>query len=247
MDPLDDLFDDIFHTKTTAVILAGGQGTRMRPYDGPKATVPIAGKPLIARLMDHLKKQVSGFHVCLGYKADDVKRAAKDSWDGADNELTFSDAGEHATMAERLELAFTEVQTPHLLVCYGDTLANVDVDELRKEMERNEAAMVVSTTQLKSEFGVVRTTAKRVDKDLSHHLIKVEEKPTLQEFISIGYILCHHWTGLQLNVRWNVVDWLNAIAAQDKVVAYRHPGWHYTINNEYDLVKVNECFGRLRQ
>lgn len=244
MDPLDDLFEK--EPAVTAVILAGGQGTRMRPYEGAKALVPIAGKMLIQRLIEGLQKEgVEHFHVCLGYKAEEVEKSCRSFFDGEQSNLTFSNAGENVTMGRRLELAVDAVQTPHMLICYGDTLADVSVSKLRREMERNEAVAVFAAAQVRSEFGLTRTVARRIDGELSHRLAKIDEKPLLQEWASIGFVLCHHWAGLRLNARWSVVDWLNELAKDDTVIAHRHSGFHYTVNTERDLHEVTKVFETL--
>ena len=42
----------------TAVILAGGQGTRLRPFTSvlPKPLVPVNGKPILEIIINKLKK-----------------------------------------------------------------------------------------------------------------------------------------------------------------------------------------------
>lgn len=63
-----------------AAILAGGQGLRMRGLDpGPKALLPVKGKPLLEHQLERLKK--AGFDeviLCLGYRAEDVRRRFAD-------------------------------------------------------------------------------------------------------------------------------------------------------------------------
>jgi len=57
----------------TAVILAGGLGTRLRPVLGdlPKALAPVAGRPFLAYQLDWLKRQgVTRVVLCTGYRHD---------------------------------------------------------------------------------------------------------------------------------------------------------------------------------
>lgn len=218
----------------TAVILAGGRGLRMQPYDGPKAMVPIAGQPLVCRLIKHLKDAgIEDVHVCTGYKADEVQ----DSLEKWDPKLQFSDAGPDATHAERLERVWSQAKTSHMLICYGDTMADVSLDHLCYHARINEAAAVFAACKLKTEFGVVK-------EEEEGSVTCIEEKPELPYWFNIGFVLAQHWTGLRLNARWSIVDWLNHVAAEDKVCAYRHHGWHYTVNDLRDLSKVNEHFVR---
>ena len=54
-----------------AIILAGGLGTRLREAvpDLPKAMAPVAGKPFISFVIDHLRMQgIERFVFSLGYK-----------------------------------------------------------------------------------------------------------------------------------------------------------------------------------
>jgi len=58
-----------------AVILAAGEGTRMRPLtqDTPKPLLPVAGKPIIQYNIDLLEKQVDEIIVVAGYKIEQFR------------------------------------------------------------------------------------------------------------------------------------------------------------------------------
>jgi NDP-sugar pyrophosphorylase family protein len=59
-----------------AVILAGGQGTHLRPYtyELPKSLLPIKGKPLMEHLIKRLKENgIDEIIVCLGYLGEKIK------------------------------------------------------------------------------------------------------------------------------------------------------------------------------
>ena len=58
-----------------AIILAAGEGTRLRPHtlDRPKCLVPLAGRPLLAWQADALRRAgVDDITVVTGYRADQV-------------------------------------------------------------------------------------------------------------------------------------------------------------------------------
>lgn len=58
-----------------AIILAAGEGTRLRPHtlDRPKCLVPLAGRPLLAWQVDALRRAgVADITVVTGYRADQV-------------------------------------------------------------------------------------------------------------------------------------------------------------------------------
>ncbi len=61
-----------------AIILAGGQGTRLRTVvdDVPKPLAPIGGRPFLAYLLDRLDEQgVTDVTLAIGYRGDQIEAA----------------------------------------------------------------------------------------------------------------------------------------------------------------------------
>ncbi len=58
-----------------AAILAGGQGTRLRPLTNgiPKPLVPLVGKPLIRHIIDPLPPEVDTVILAVNYRKDDIQ------------------------------------------------------------------------------------------------------------------------------------------------------------------------------
>src|SRR5690625_7240469 len=79
---------------TQALILAGGQATRMRPYTDtrPKAKVEVAGRPIVdhqlAWLADHGVEQVV---ISCGYKAEILREHVKARTEGPEITLLVED------------------------------------------------------------------------------------------------------------------------------------------------------------
>jgi mannose-1-phosphate guanylyltransferase len=56
-----------------AVVLVGGEGTRLRPltYELPKQLLPVCGKPMLGRVIDHLRSQgATRIVLSLGYRPE---------------------------------------------------------------------------------------------------------------------------------------------------------------------------------
>ncbi len=59
-----------------AFILAGGKGTRMRPftYEIPKSLIPVQGKPLLQHILDLLRKyEIRDIILSTGYMGDKIR------------------------------------------------------------------------------------------------------------------------------------------------------------------------------
>ena len=58
-----------------AVILAAGEGTRLKPYTEtiPKVMLPVANKPIIAYVVDALRKSgITEIIIVVGYKKEAI-------------------------------------------------------------------------------------------------------------------------------------------------------------------------------
>ncbi|WP_143871774.1 NTP transferase domain-containing protein [Catenovulum sediminis] len=102
---------------TRAVILAAGQGTRLRPYtnDKPKALVELFGKALIEHQLDTLKHlNIENVAVVTGYKAEQL---VDYGYCYHNPNFASSNMVQSLFCAER----FFE-RNADLLVCYGDII-----------------------------------------------------------------------------------------------------------------------------
>ena len=57
-----------------AIVLAGGQGTRLREaFDGPKVLAPVGGRPFLSLLLEHLERHgIRHVTMAVGYKAEEI-------------------------------------------------------------------------------------------------------------------------------------------------------------------------------
>lgn len=222
----------------TAILLCGGKGERLRPLtdDRPKPLVPLAGKPILQHLVESLRAAgLARFVFCVGYRADMIRAFLAEQFPDPDP-VRVVDSGD-ASMTDRLLDARPQVPG-RALVCYGDTLANVDLDALMEAHRRRDALATLTTFPLESPFGIV-------DTDADGRIDRFREKPVLPYWINIGYLVLEPdaWHGLERGT--DMPDFLARLAATGRLFAHRHQGSHLTVNTEKDRALAERHLARM--
>lgn len=213
----------------TAVLLCGGKGERLRPFTEhlPKPLVPLNGKPLLQHLLRYLYLQgVRRFVLCTGYKAEAISRFLQDTPPlPSDASVVCVDSGEAASMADRV-LDARKHAPGRALVCYGDTLANVDLGSLARHHAESGALATMTVYPLRSPYGIVSLSGD------SDQVAGLMEKPVLPYWINIGFILCEPAALDTMRRETDLVSFLSALTEHGGVRAHKHQGKHLTVNTE---------------
>jgi mannose-1-phosphate guanylyltransferase len=144
-----------------ALVLAGGEGTRLRPLTltTPKPVMPLAGRPFLSFMLDWLRShEVDEVILSCGFMSDAVKAVLGDIYDGM--RLRHVTEEEPLGTAGPVRLAYDEgLLEERLLVLNGDVLTDID---LTGELEQHERAGARATLALysvedTSSYGVVPT------------------------------------------------------------------------------------------
>ena len=163
-----------------AVIMAGGEGTRLRPLtsNAPKPMLPVANKPMMEHVIDLLKQH--GFDeivVTVAFLGNAIKNYFGDGSEFgvsiryADEPVPLGTAGSVGNARELLGERF--------LVISGDVITDIDLTELWKYHEEHGALATIALTSVDNplEFGIVIT---REDGSVERFL----EKPTWGQVFS---------------------------------------------------------------
>jgi mannose-1-phosphate guanylyltransferase len=146
-----------------ALVLAGGEGTRLRPLTLtlPKPVIPLAGRPFLTFMLDWLRHHgVDDVLLSCGYRSHDVERVLGDIHGGM--RLRYVVEDEPLGTAGPLRLAADAgVLDDRVLVLNGDCLTDID---LTAELAQHEATGAKATLALvavedTSSYGVVPTAA----------------------------------------------------------------------------------------
>jgi mannose-1-phosphate guanylyltransferase len=164
----------------TAVILAGGEGTRLRPLTNtrPKPLLPVLGRPCVEYIIRSLADAgVGTAYLTCGYRSQDMVDALGDGRQfGLDMRFAFEDHPAGTAGAVKLlegKLGDTVV------VVSGDVLADVDIGSLVEVHRRKRAVatMALSTVDRPEEFGIVGL-------DDDGRIVRFKEKPRTEEVFS---------------------------------------------------------------
>lgn len=148
-----------------AVILAGGEGTRLRPltYEIPKALLPIQGRTMTEHLFDLLKKyDIRDIILSIGHLGDKIKEYYGNG-EAFGIHVTYVEENAPLGTAGPLRLC-----KPHLrgsfIVSNGDELKDINVPEMYKFHKQNKAAATIALTTVEdpSAYGVARLSGNRI-------------------------------------------------------------------------------------
>ena len=124
----------------TAVILAGGLGTRLRSVvtDRPKVLVPVQGKPFITYLLDQLAKVgIEDVILCTGYLGEQVKAALGNTYGSL--RLVYSQEKELLGTGGALRLALPLIKTDPVLIMNGDSYCEADLQVFCRQHQATHA------------------------------------------------------------------------------------------------------------
>jgi mannose-1-phosphate guanylyltransferase len=163
-----------------AIILAGGEGTRLRPLteNRPKPLMPVAGRPCIEYVVRSLVK--AGFKkqiLTTGYRAEQIIRAIGDGgrW-GASILYSFEEVPVGTAGAVKKVEGYID---DTFIVASGDVLADVNIRTLLNHHKKKKAIATMALTSVENptQFGIVGL-------DKKGRIERFKEKPAAEEVFS---------------------------------------------------------------
>mgnify|MGYP005848497083 CR=1 FL=1 len=164
-----------------AIILAGGKGTRLRPYTMtlPKPLVPLGDKPILERIIEQLKAH--GFtHVTItvNHMAEIIKAFFGD---GSKWSIHIDYTMESKPLSTMGPLTLVQDLPDDFLVMNGDVLTDLNFSKFFDNHAKNQSIFTIASHRRRE----------MIDYGLLHHnennkLVKFEEKPHYDFLVSMG-------------------------------------------------------------
>lgn len=225
-----------------AVILAGGKGTRLRPFTEalPKPMLPIGAKPLLEILVKYLKHY--GFNeviLAVHYLGDNITHYFDDG-KRFGIKITYSKEESLLGTAGAVKEAAKNIEDT-LVVILGDGLADIHYRDLIEYHKKTNAVgtMVVFEKKLRIPYGVLH-----LDIDRDNVILNLDEKPELAFKVNTGIVALEP-RGIEY-IRdgefLRMTDlFLRLKEAGEKVVAYHHKGNWVDIGQDIEqYLKMNQ-------
>jgi glucose-1-phosphate thymidylyltransferase len=135
-----------------AIIPVAGIGTRLRPHTHtqPKALIPIAGKPILAHIIDSLiAVGIREFVFVIGYMGDKIESYITTTYPDIETSFVIQTTGRGTGHA--IWLTRDSIKNDELLIVLGDTIADVN---LRQLIETDTTTLCVKKVEDPRLFGV---------------------------------------------------------------------------------------------
>ncbi len=157
-----------------AVVLAAGEGTRLRPLteDKPKGMVEVGGQPILTHCLDQLADLgADEFVIVVGYRKEKIIEHYGDEYGGIP--ITYAHQREQKGLAHAL-LTVEDTIDDDFMLMLGDNVFEANLDDVvqRQREERADAAFLVEEVPYEeaSRYGVCVTNE-------SGEITDVIEKP----------------------------------------------------------------------
>jgi NDP-sugar pyrophosphorylase family protein len=229
-----------------AVILAGGRGTRLRPYTLvlPKPLVPIGDRPVLELLLQRLRKfGLEEIIITIGYLGDLIRSFCGDGSKWRMN-ITYSEEKEPLGTIGPLTLIEDQLKET-FLVCNGDIITDLNIFKFIDFHKQRAGIATVATTRrkVKIDLGVLEC-------DDEHRVENFMEKPENKFLASLGIYLFEPQLldYVPKYVPFGFDDLMNSLISQDvPVYTYLHNGYWLDIGMEEDFRKAQREFEENRE
>jgi len=218
----------------TAIILAGGLGTRLRPLtlETPKPLLPIKGKPMIEHTINQLRDHgIKNVILSIGYKADQIKEYFGNGSKFGVN-ITYSIEEQPLGTGGAVKQAAANL-TESFILAWGDNLMDVDYTKMAEAFDNHNTKITMALTPRNDveHFGVAQLEG--------HKIAFFVEKPKREEaptnLINAGAFVVDPDVLQRLPEGKSSIerDLFENLAYLGQVSAYQHEGqWFPTDNME---------------
>ena len=223
----------------STIILCGGKGKRLYPLTKniPKPLIKIKNKEILCYILDHLSNfKINDIILATGYKHKiflNFHSKIKNK-----SNIKILNTGEDEDIIKRI-LKCEKICKDYILICYGDTLVDLDIDKLISFFLKNQNKITLSSYNFKSQFGLMKV-AKNGD------VKSFIEKPDLGLYFNIGFFIMKKEKLKTLKSFKSFKSFLENKTSKPIFRSFIHKGSHITVNTISELSIAKEKLNEMK-
>ena len=245
-----------------AVILCGGQGTRLREETEyrPKPLVEVGGRPILWHILKYYAHfDVRDFVLCLGYRGHMIKEyflnyeamnndftvclgeknriVFEGSHDEQDYNVTLAETGLETMTGGRVARVRRYVKDDTFMVTYGDGVTDLDLGKAMAFHRAHGKLATVTAVRPVSRYGILELGEKG-------EVQRFVEKPQLDGWASAGFFIFNQRVFDYLGGDDCVLEQepLEQLSREDQLMAYKHDGFFYAMDTYREYLYLNELW-----
>ena len=165
----------------TAVVLAGGKGTRLMPEtdETPKPLMTVGGRPVVEILLKQMRRSgVKIIRMAVNHLADKIEAALGD---GSKLGLQISYSYEEKPLSTVGPLKLINDLPENFIVANADIITDLNFEKLFKQHQKSNSDLTIASYQRHSQadYGVLSV-------DESGQVVGFNEKPVFNFIVSMG-------------------------------------------------------------
>ena len=228
-----------FKNNLSTIILCGGKGKRLYPLtkDIPKPLIKIRNKEILRYILDHLFNfKINDVILATGYKHKSFQNFHSKM--NLKSNIKILNTGKDNDIIKRI-LKCENICKDYVLICYGDTLVNLNIDKLIKFFLKNQNKITLSSYNFKSQFGLMKISK---NGDVRSFM----EKPDLGLYFNIGFFIMKKKNLKNLKSFKSFKSFLESKNSKSIFRAFIHKGNHITVNTLSELSNAKEKLNEIK-
>lgn len=243
-------------------ILAGGFGTRIseESHLRPKPMIEIGERPILWHIMkEYYQCGFDEFIICGGYKQHMIKQWFSDyflinsdvTFDFTSNKeievhsnrsekwkVTVVDTGLETMTGGRIKRIQKYVANEPFMMTYGDGVSNIDIKDLLKFHQSNQAIVTLTAAKIQQRFGVLS-----IDEDSTITSFR-EKLDNDAQRVNAGYMVLEPeiFDYIAGDDVFFEKEPLETLARENKLAAYRFDGFWQPMDTLRDKEKLEELW-----
>ena len=220
-----------------AVIMAGGEGIRLRPLtdEMPKPMLPVGDRPLMEFTVQQLRDSgIKHLNIAVHHKSEKI---TEHFGDGREFGVDISYVTEDRPLGTAGALGLIEPPRDTMLVINGDILTQVDFRAMRAYHREQQADITVAVQQyeLQVPYGVIECEGTQVR--------SLSEKPLFKYFVNAGIYLLEPivYQFIPNGKRYDMTDLIQRLVAEGRmVVAFPIKEYWIDVGQQKDYQQAQE-------